>query len=51
MQSFTEIVLPLENNIKKDNTFKWNYLENKYFSFMKQAIIDAPTLLSLNCDK
>lgn len=49
--NFTQIVLPLQNMIKKNNSFKWNNLENNAFNYIKHAIIDAPPLLSPNYEK
>jgi hypothetical protein len=48
---FTQIVLPLQNMIRKDTIFKWNTIEKEAFNSIKQAIIQAPSLLSPNYNK
>jgi hypothetical protein len=44
--SFSEMVRPLQNLIKKDAQYHWGPLENQAFNAIKQAIIDAPSLMS-----
>jgi hypothetical protein len=51
ISDLTEIVLPLQRMIRKDTLFKWNTIEKYAFNSIKQAIIQAPSLLSPNYDK
>jgi hypothetical protein len=44
--SFSEMVKPLQNLIKKDSQYHWGPLENQAFNSIKEAIIDAPSLMS-----
>jgi hypothetical protein len=44
--SFSEMVRPLQNLIKKDTQYHWGPLENQDFNAIKKAIIDAPSLMS-----
>jgi hypothetical protein len=44
--SFSEMVRPLHNLIKKDTQYHWGPLENQAFNSLKNAIIDAPSLMS-----
>jgi hypothetical protein len=44
--SFSEMVRPLQNLIKKDTQYHWGPLENQAFNAIKKAIIDAPSLMS-----
>jgi hypothetical protein len=44
--SFSEMVRPLQNLIKKDAQYHWGPLENQAFNSIKKAIIDAPSLMS-----
>jgi hypothetical protein len=44
--SFSEMVRPLQNLIKKDTRYHWGPLENQAFNSIKKAIIDAPSLMS-----
>jgi hypothetical protein len=44
--SFSEMVRPLQNLIKKDAQYHWGPLENQDFNAIKRAIIDAPSLMS-----
>ena len=44
--SFSEMVRPLQNMIKKDAIFKWGSQENQAFNTIKQAITEAPSLMS-----
>jgi hypothetical protein len=46
--SFSEMVRPLQNLIKKDTQYHWGPLENQAFNAIKKAIIDTPSLMSLN---
>ena len=41
---FSQIVLPLQNMIKKNSVFKWLHKEKEAFDLIKQEIINAPTL-------
>ena len=41
---FSQIVLPMQNMIKKNSVFKWGYKEKEVFDAIKQAIINAPAL-------
>jgi hypothetical protein len=45
---FSEMVRPLQNLIKKDTQYHWGPLENQDFNAIKNAIIDAPSLMSLD---
>jgi ribonuclease HI/transposase InsO family protein len=44
--SFSEMVRPLQNLIKKDTQYHWGPTENQAFNDIKKAIIDAPSLMS-----
>jgi hypothetical protein len=44
--SFSEMVRPLQNLIKKDTQYHWGPTENQYFNAIKKAIIDASSLMS-----
>jgi hypothetical protein len=44
--SFSEMVRPLQNLIKKDVQYHWGPLESQAFDSIKKAIIDAPSLMS-----
>jgi hypothetical protein len=44
--SFSEMVRPLQNLIKKDTQYHWGHTENQDFNDIKKAIIDAPSLMS-----
>jgi hypothetical protein len=46
--SFSEMVKPLHNLIKKDTQYHWGPPENQSFNEIKKAIIDAPSLMSPN---
>jgi hypothetical protein len=39
---------PLQNLIKKDTQYHWGPTENQDFNAIKKAIIDAPSLMSLD---
>ena len=41
---FSQIVLPLQNMIKKNSVFKWLHKEKEDFDLIKEAVINAPTL-------
>jgi hypothetical protein len=42
------MVRPLQNLIKKDVQYHWGSLENQAFNAIKKAIIDTPSLMSLD---
>jgi hypothetical protein len=44
--SFSEMVRPLQNLIKKDVQYHWGPQENQAFDSIKQAIVEAPSLMS-----
>jgi hypothetical protein len=44
--SFSEMVRPLQNLIKKDVQYHWGPLESQAFDSIKKAIVDAPSLMS-----
>jgi hypothetical protein len=44
--SFSEMVRPLQNLIKKDAQYHWGPLENQDFNAIKKDIIDAPSFMS-----
>ena len=44
--SFSEIVRPLRNMIKKDSSFSWGDREKKSFINIREAIAKAPALVS-----
>lgn len=44
--SFSEMVRPLQNLIKKDTQYHWGSLENQSFNAINKAIIDTPSLMS-----
>lgn len=46
VSSFSEIVKPLQNMIKKDFIYKWGDLEKQSFSNIKKPISQASTLMS-----
>jgi hypothetical protein len=46
--NFSEMVKPLQNLIKKDAQYHWGPLENQDFNAIKKAIIDTPSLMSLD---
>ena len=41
---FSQIVLPMQNMIKKNLVFKWGYKEKEAFDAIKQEIINSPAL-------
>ena len=43
--SFSEMVRPLQNLIKKDTQYHWGPTENQAFNAIKKAIIEAPSLM------
>ena len=45
---FSQIVLPLQSMIKKNLVLKWGHNEKEYFDSIKQAIINARALNTLN---
>eukprot|EP00253_Pinus_taeda_P010165 PITA_10165 len=45
---FSRIVSPLQTMIKKNSNFKWGLDEHEAFNLIKQAIINAPSLATLN---
>jgi ribonuclease HI len=49
--SFSEMVRPLQNLIKKDTQYLWGPTENQAFNDIKKAIIDAPSLMSPDFSK
>jgi len=49
--SFSEMVRPLQNMIKRDFLFKWGSWENKSFNTFKKDITEAPSFMSLNFTK
>jgi hypothetical protein len=49
--SFSEMVRPLQNMIKKDVVFKWGSQENQAFHAIRQAITEAPSLMSPDFSK
>jgi hypothetical protein len=46
--SFSDMVRPLQNLIKKDAQYHWGPIENQDFNSIKKAIIDAPSFMSLD---
>ena len=46
VSSFSEIVKPLQNMIKKDFIYKWGDLEKQSFSNIKEVISQASALMS-----
>ena len=48
ISDFLEIVNPLQEMIKKDFNFKWIKERREAFENNKEAIVEAPTLRSLN---
>ena len=44
--SFSEIVRPLQNMIKKDSSFSWGDREKQSFIRIREAIAEAPALVS-----
>eukprot|EP00253_Pinus_taeda_P008408 PITA_08408 len=45
---FSQIILPLQNMIKKNSVFKWGSPEKEAFELIKQSIINAPALNTPN---
>ena len=45
-----KIVKPLQDMIKKDFNFKWTKERREAFDKIKESIVEAPTLQSLNFD-
>jgi len=45
---FSQIILPLQNMIKKNSVFKWGSVEKEAFDLIKQSIINAPALNTPN---
>jgi hypothetical protein len=43
--SFSEMVRPFQNLIRKDVQYHWGPLENQAFDSIKNAIVDAPSLM------
>ena len=48
---FSQIVLLMQNMIRKNSVFKWGYKEKEAFDAIKKAIIDAPALNTPNFSK
>jgi hypothetical protein len=46
--SFLEMVRPLQNLIKKDVVYHWGSQESQDFDSIRKAIIESPSLMSLN---
>ena len=44
--SFSEIIQPLQNMIKKDDVFNWGNTEKESFNRILESILEAPSLLS-----
>jgi hypothetical protein len=44
--SFSEMVRPLQNLIKKDVQYHWGPQENQAFDSIKKSIVEAPSLMS-----
>jgi len=44
--SFSKIIRPLQNMIKKDSSFSWGDIEKKSFIRIREAIAEAPALVS-----
>ena len=49
--SFSEIVHPLQNMIKKDTSFSWGDKEKESFIRIREAIAEAPALVSPDLKK
>lgn len=49
--SFVEIVKPLQDMIKKDVEIKWRSKEKESFTKIKEAIVSALTLMSLDFER
>ena len=45
---FSQIVLPLDNMIKKKYVFKWGHNEREAFDLIKQSIVNDPFLTTPN---
>eukprot|EP00253_Pinus_taeda_P031826 PITA_31826 len=45
---FSQIILPLQNMIKKNSVFKWGVPEKEAFELIKKSIINAPALNTPN---
>ena len=44
--SFSEMVMPLQNLIKKDVQYHWGPQESQAFESIKKSIVEAPSLMS-----
>ena len=51
ISDFAEIVKPLQEMIKKDAKFQWMNERKETFKKIKEAIVEDPTLWSLNFDR
>jgi hypothetical protein len=49
--SFSEMVRPLQNMIKKDTLFRWGSQENMAFNSIRKSITEAPSLMSPDFSK
>jgi hypothetical protein len=49
--NFVEVVKYINNMLKKDNTFQWFKKAKQSFVSIKQALSEAPVLVSPNFDK
>ena len=49
--TFSEVVRPLQNMIKKASDFRWHELEKEYFARIKRLIAESPALLSPDFSK
>ena len=48
VSDFSQIIFPLQQMINKDTFFKWGQHEKKAFNFIKESIINAPSLNTPN---
>ena len=51
VSGFTEIVRPMQLMMKKDVVYRWSDEAKKLFQRIKEAIAEAPVLVSPNFDK
>ena len=49
--NFAEVVKYINNMLKKDNTFQWSKEAKQFFISIKQALSEAPALVTPNFDK
>ena len=46
--NFAQIVRPLQDMVKKDDVFKWSYIQKDVFKNIKKDIMEAPSFMPLD---